>query len=67
MADRHPQQQFVEPIKVSLARYSGRRRDKTSSLEVEANIALMEAEEASRKPSDRSVVGYAKVKKSFRR
>ena len=67
MADRHPQQQFIEAIQRRLSTSSVRRRDKQSSLEVEANIALMEAEEASRKPGDRCVVGYSAIKSPFRR
>ena len=67
MADRHPQQQFIEAIQRRLSTSSVRRRDKQSSLEVEANIALMEAEEASRKPDGRCNVGYAALKNSLRR
>jgi hypothetical protein len=42
-------------------------RDKTNTLEYECNIELLEAELALEQPTGMANVGYAALKRSFRR
>ena len=62
-----PQQKHTLPV--PRANFDRRRgpRDKTNTLEYECNIELLEAEIALEQPAAIANVGYAALKRSFRR